>query len=81
MLRSLNTLTRSRHTLGYVRSFSSTKIAKEDYDVVVVGTFFINHHITTETKELCHHRCYADFKFYCLRLLLTKTHHIISSYF
>eukprot|EP00979_Chaetoceros_neogracilis_P006924 scaffold1406_cov284-Chaetoceros_neogracile.AAC.27 len=37
MLRSLNTLTRSRHTLGYVRSFSSTKIAKEDYDVVVVG--------------------------------------------
>jgi dihydrolipoamide dehydrogenase len=37
MLRTLNTITRSRNTLGYVRSFSSTKAVKEDYDVVVVG--------------------------------------------
>jgi len=36
MLGILNTLSR-RNTLGYVRSFSSTKVTKEDYDVVIVG--------------------------------------------
>jgi hypothetical protein len=38
MLRTVNGFSRNRFAVGYIRSFSSTKlVAKEDYDVVVVG--------------------------------------------